>query len=473
MMIVSIFAALLIPRMKQVTIYSIFAALAILVLQGFWIYQMRQWYVGDFGIKAEESFAQAIEQEVSVRTMKIANPKQKWYLHKPVAEMSPHERSKYKGDTLDLSILEKQGAARSYPELISQIMQDRYIGNGMPPVLHKLDSLFVLCMDKTPVSAHCILFCKEGNIRESYGKTSLIGHDNRVLNFDKPIGTKGTYHLQLLIEHPTSAVLSRMTHAILGSLVLVLLVVLVLNYQLAVIRRRNRELAQHEVSVKGTIHELKSPLAGVVTLLNWLVNKEKDPAMLPLIRKGAEQLRALGSEIEALLESVKDGERNISLSRAEVDLPALVRTVADKLSIEFVGKRYHIEVVDRLEKHVPVLDGEYMQVVLRNLIENALKYSDDGVTVTVTLERFDRDRQLRLSVADTGWGIGKRDLKQLFRTYYRVPREAARSRKGHGIGLMYVASIVRAHGGAVKVVSRENVGSTFILTLPMNEPAHL
>ena len=100
--------------------------------------------------------------------------------------------------------------------------------------------------------------------------------------------------------------------------------------------------------------------------------------------------------------------------------------------------------------------------VVRNLWENAMKYSDPGVCVTVRLTAD--GRHVRLSVADTGWGIRRSELRRVFALYYRSSHHG-RKVKGFGIGLAKSRLSMKAMGGRLTVESREGEGSTFTVTL--------
>ncbi|MDR0896136.1 MAG: hypothetical protein LBN06_12720 [Prevotellaceae bacterium] len=456
--------------MKQVTWYSVLAALAIIFLQAFWIYQMRQWYMTNFTAKADEEFGVAIEQEAGQRNRPIADPKNKWYMNKEVSQMTPEERARSKGDTLSLSALEQNGVAVSMSQLITQIMQDKNIEKSNPPLLYKVDSLFLLNMGDIQMPPHCIQFSRHDEVLDCFGDTTVVAQSGKVITLKKPIGTQGMYSMQLTLARPENAMITRMLYAIAASLVLSVLIVVVLSYQLWVIRRKNELLREREASINGIVHDLKSPLIGVTTLLGWLKGREKDAFTQELLKTGSERLKLMSQDIETLLVGARYGARNITLHKKPTDLPALLQMVIESLSLNFIQKPHHIEVINKLDHTETYIDADYMRSVLFNLLENALKYSDDGVEVTVTLEAPAGGKQVRITVADNGWGIRRRYRRKLFHSYFRVPQEKGRERQGHGIGLMYAGSIMRAAGGKVKVVSRENVGSTFTITFP-NTPS--
>lgn len=114
-----------------------------------------------------------------------------------------------------------------------------------------------------------------------------------------------------------------------------------------------------------------------------------------------------------------------------------------------------------------VVAGDRRQITsaLGNLIDNAVKYSPDGATVTVSARV--NPSGLALSVADTGDGIPSRDLDRVFERFYRVDRARSRETGGTGLGLAIVRHVAHNHGGEVSVRSKEGQGSEFTLVLPL------
>ena len=114
-----------------------------------------------------------------------------------------------------------------------------------------------------------------------------------------------------------------------------------------------------------------------------------------------------------------------------------------------------------------MVEGDHRQLTsaVYNLLDNAVKYSPAGSTVTVTTV-LDADGGVRVDVADQGVGIPSRDLDRVFERFYRVDRARSRDTGGTGLGLAIVRHVVANHGGDVTVRSREGEGSTFSLHLP-------
>ncbi len=118
------------------------------------------------------------------------------------------------------------------------------------------------------------------------------------------------------------------------------------------------------------------------------------------------------------------------------------------------------------------VDGRAVQQALVNLMDNALKHSPPGDTVTLSLERLVDPTQgsLRLSVGDHGPGIPREEHQRIFERFYRRGSELRRETQGVGIGLSIVKHIAEAHGGRVEVESEPGQGSRFSICLPLNPP---
>ena len=113
-------------------------------------------------------------------------------------------------------------------------------------------------------------------------------------------------------------------------------------------------------------------------------------------------------------------------------------------------------------------DPRRTRQVLRNLVENAIKYSPGGAAITISLRP--RRKDLLVSVADQGIGIEPHQMERIFDRFYQVDSASTRKVGGSGLGLSICKAIVEAHGGRIWAESRAGEGSTFYFTLPWAEP---
>ena len=139
-------------------------------------------------------------------------------------------------------------------------------------------------------------------------------------------------------------------------------------------------------------------------------------------------VRRLISNIEALLMTARMDRHQVVLNKSLIDVPEMAEGVKKELSCLYPGKSHAICIINELPAGLQVMaDGMYIENVIRNLMENALKYSDAGVRIEVSLSIV--NERLCVSVKDNGWGIAPCHQRKLFTQFYRVPRSEEQSRR--------------------------------------------
>jgi len=219
--------------------------------------------------------------------------------------------------------------------------------------------------------------------------------------------------------------------------------------------------------VANASHELKTPAASIraaaETIRTAVVD---DPAVVP---RFAERMEAEAIRLSRIVEDLLDLSRLETGSELadDVAIDALVREESARLHDAAEGAGVEL-VVDARE--VPAVRGSARDLALlvRNLVDNAIRYTKPGGRVEVTLASEDGDVALR--VADTGIGIPSRDLPRVFERFYRVDRARSRETGGTGLGLSIVKHVVENHGGTVSVESELGRGSAFEVRLPASSP---
>ncbi|MEY4390708.1 MAG: hypothetical protein RLZZ400_451 [Actinomycetota bacterium] len=212
-------------------------------------------------------------------------------------------------------------------------------------------------------------------------------------------------------------------------------------------------------------HELKTPI-GAISLLSEAIDGAKDdPAA---VSKFNAQLSRESKRLAQLVQDVIQLSRFQStevFSKAEnVEVNAVVLDAIDRN--QFLAQRRNIKLNHESTDSLQVYgDAEMLTVALKNLIENAILYSDEGSTVGVGV-KLEGD-VVSISVTDQGVGLSPDDQKRIFERFYRVDQSRSRETGGTGLGLSIVKHVALSHQGEVRVFSKPGVGSTFTLRLPV------
>lgn len=250
-----------------------------------------------------------------------------------------------------------------------------------------------------------------------------------------------------------------------ASACIMLLFLLCLLFQLTVVRRKEELLRKKGLTINGTIHDLKSPLNSIITLMGWLKQTLPDVETKEMVETSRTGVKRLVSNIEALLMTARMDRRQLVLNKTRISMGEIAEGVKRELDRLYQDKPHTLCIADNLPMNFRIeADSMYMECVLWNLMENSLKYADSGVRVEVILA--EADSKLQVTVRDNGWGIAPKYQKKLFVEFYQVPRIGKPERKGYGIGLAQTQSIINGHGGEIKVQSAEGRGSAFTFTIP-------
>ena len=254
---------------------------------------------------------------------------------------------------------------------------------------------------------------------------------------------------------------------VLGLLAFVVIMAVLVMFTIF-LAREILEVRRQDSFIDSVTHELKSPLASMKLCLQTLerdgLPEDKRAALRAMMR---EDIDRLSSFIDEVLQANRLAHGEMGVELAEVRLRELADRMADGVASRHKVPREKIEV--RIPPELSVYtDRVSMEIVLRNLIDNAVKYSSDVVEITVDAQIDEPGKRAVLTVRDRGIGIGKADLRRVFNRFFRVASEAVRKRKGTGLGLFVVSALLRNVGGTVAAESAgEGQGTTFTVRLPL------
>jgi len=231
------------------------------------------------------------------------------------------------------------------------------------------------------------------------------------------------------------------------------------------IRRHNAELlALRSELVSVASHELRTPITGIRWAAESMQKISADTKVLKLadaIKNSAISLQNSTNDILELSHATNGHE----LAVKPTDLPSLVKEVLATQNLSAQQKEVSL-VMDSYwpEKLTVNVDPDQMRRAIHNVVSNAIKYTRNNTTVTISYQRDAKEH--KILVTDLGIGIPAAEQSKVFRGFYRASNAVKSDAPGTGLGLYLVKTVMERHGGTVSFASEENKGTTFTLTIP-------
>lgn len=278
-----------------------------------------------------------------------------------------------------------------------------------------------------------------------------------------PLGTSGSYRFISHFEFRPSTMTRRMMAPAWLSGVAVIAVAIILFVLLLNLKRQMNRLQLQEKRTRGIVHDLKSPLSFLYSLLGFFEMGETDVQKNEQLTLGKSRIKLLSCDIERMLMEAKlDEKKEKALLCENFDLEKHCKEIVADLRIIYSNK--DINAIFEIEPDARIIevDAFYFNSCLRNLLDNAIKYSDDAPNIKVVAKR--NKKKVSIAIKDNGIGIEKEEQRKVFNQFYRSKRNS--DVKGDGIGLSFVKQVVESHGGTIYLNSKQGEGSTFIIHLP-------
>jgi two-component system sensor histidine kinase SenX3 len=258
---------------------------------------------------------------------------------------------------------------------------------------------------------------------------------------------------------------------VLGIIFFLLIIVgLVLNTTFLIREIRRNE--QHDAFINAVTHELKTPLASTRLYLQTLktrdINEEKRQDFYYTMLADNDRLM---KTVEQVLRAGRAGVRGRPLYKTNIDLSEIVGECVDIARTRYNLDQNSLSYTESLNGEAARVlgDADELRAAVTNLLDNAVKYSDKEVQLSVEVAALD-NKQVAVRIGDHGIGIPAGQLKRIFKRFYRAPGRVMARVKGTGLGLFIVRSVVEKHGGRVFAESEgPGRGSTFTIQLPRAE----
>ncbi|MDA3907700.1 MAG: HAMP domain-containing sensor histidine kinase, partial [Sulfurimonas sp.] len=278
--------------------------------------------------------------------------------------------------------------------------------------------------------------------------------------------TSNPFYIKIIFPTKRSFIFKSLS-LLVPSLVLIVILLLIFIYTIFVIFRQTNLSIMKNDFMNNMTHELKTPISTISLASQMLQDPmmgktpEKLQNISNIVSDETKRLRFLVDKV--LQMTIFEREKQL-LKFIELDAHELVAHSIGNFSLKMESKNGKIQSELNAENPWIMGDEVHFTNVIFNLMENALKYSEDKLALKVSTWN-ERDR-LFISIQDNGIGIKKDQMKRIFEKFYRVPTGNIHNVKGFGLGLSYVKKIIHDHNGLIRVESELNVGTKFIISIP-------
>jgi two-component system phosphate regulon sensor histidine kinase PhoR len=346
------------------------------------------------------------------------------------------------------------------------------------PIRERIDSIFLndvlaFAFGESGIELDYKYAIKNSNL----GKDKMIMGDadfnpGRRKVYNQPLfqkdqsGAKPNY-LYVYFPKRSGYLLRETGFTIIPTVILTAFLIAIFVYTIMVIFRQKKLSMIKNDFINNMTHELKTPISTISLASQMLEDGSitNTPQTIEHISRVINQeSKRLSYQVEKVLQMAVFNEGRLKFKFKEFDVNKMIDTVAANFELRVKNKNGTLTTQKLAEK--PFINGDEVHItnVVFNLLDNAVKYSNDNPEIKITTEN--RKGELVISVQDKGIGIPKEHYTQIFDRFYRVPTGNVHNVKGFGLGLSYVKKIIDSHNAKIKVESALNKGTKFTILFP-------
>ncbi len=272
---------------------------------------------------------------------------------------------------------------------------------------------------------------------------------------------KENERLEINYSNATSIILKQGLSSILISSLLVLAVISCLFYLLKIIQKQKQLAEVKNDLISNITHEFKTPIATIgvalesINSFNVIEDKEKTKKYVEM---SSNQLSKLNIMVEKLLETATLDSETLKLNKEALNIASLLNTIVSRFKIQHQNKNFISKIQD--DNLIINVDAFHFENALNNILDNAVKYGGDEITVQL----FSKSNSVEIQISDDGNSLTKDNKNRIFEKFYRIPKGNTHDVKGFGIGLYYTKTIIEKHDGSI-ILDINNKLTTFKISL--------
>ncbi len=275
----------------------------------------------------------------------------------------------------------------------------------------------------------------------------------------------------LVIDFPDQEeyLMSKIWFTLSSSALLILIILICFGYAIfTIIRQKNISVMKTDF-MNNMTHEFKTPISTIGLAIEALLDPtipQKNSMKMKYLGIIADENKRLESQVADVLQMAQLDKNELKLNLVTVNLHSIIQQAVDKISIQLERKSGNLKLALNAPQFKLKGDEAYLLGILLNLLDNALKYSNDDPNIIIRTQN--NKGQLICSIKDHGMGMTKESQRSIFQKFYRVASGNVHNIKGFGLGLAYVKEIIKLHHGSIEVESELKKGSTFIIKFPLD-----
>lgn len=274
--------------------------------------------------------------------------------------------------------------------------------------------------------------------------------------------------MMVVVPNVKKLVLKQMRWMIIGAIFFTIVIILAFYVTVAALIRQKKMSEIKNDFINNMTHEFKTPLATISLAVDALRNdkvlqdRQKMEYFSGIIK---EENKRMNKHVETILQAAVMDRQELQLAKRPVHVHELLEEMIGDYELRFQEKHGHAELQLNARRDLVEADPVHFRNLFSNLIDNAVKYSDDNLQLKITTHSTNKNLVVRLE--DNGIGMSKETVRRIFEKFYRAHTGNIHNVKGFGLGLSYVKTIMDAHHGKIKVDSTLGRGSVFTLEFPL------